>query len=237
MRSSGTWPRWRPPPGRTVTSGSGSRSTPCGPCLPGTWTTRWRALAGIDATAPVHIHVAEQRREVEKCLAWSGARPVAWLLDHAPVDARWCIVHATHMDEAEVLALARSGAVAGLCPTTEANLGDGVFSFAEYTRAGGRWGIGSDANVSVSPAAELRTLEYGQRLFRRERNVAAGARDVSTGRTLLDAAWAGGAQASGRDLGRIARGARADLVVLDPGHPHPGRPERRRPSRRVDLRG
>ncbi|MGD8319333.1 MAG: formimidoylglutamate deiminase [Gemmatimonadota bacterium] len=180
------------------------------------------AVAGlddVDASAPIHIHVAEQLREVEACLAWSGARPVAWLLDHAPVDARWCAVHATHMTGDETVALARSGAVAGLCPTTEANLGDGFFPLVAYQEAGGRWGVGTDAQVSVSPVAELRLLEYGKRLSLKARNVAAGGEDLSTARALLERAWDGGTQASGRPLGRLAPGARADVVVLDPEHP------------------
>jgi formimidoylglutamate deiminase len=176
-------------------------------------------LAGIDAGAPIHIHVAEQTREVEQCLAWSGARPVEWLLAHAPVDARWCLVHATHMTAAETAALAGSGAVAGLCPTTEANLGDGVFALPEFLDAGGRLGIGSDSNVSASPAEELRWLEYGQRLVARRRNVAARAPGASTGATLYSAALAGGARAAGRPIGAIAPGHRADLVALDPDHP------------------
>ena len=175
-------------------------------------------LGDVHPSAPVHIHVAEQRREVEACVRWSGARPVTWLLDHAPVDGRWCLVHATHMTPVETDAVARSGAVVGLCPTTEANLGDGVFPFAEYAEAGGRWGVGTDSHVSVSPVAELRTLEYGQRLTRQRRNVAAGS-DGSTGRALLEGAWGGGARACGRPLGRLERGFRADVVVLDPDHP------------------
>jgi formimidoylglutamate deiminase len=180
------------------------------------------ALAGLDGAlpgAPVHIHVAEQRREVEACLAWSGTRPVRWLLDHAPVDRRWCLVHATHVRPGELQALATRGAVVGLCPTTEANLGDGIFPFPTLRDAGGRWGIGTDSHVSTSPAAELRTLEYGQRLVREERNVAPGAVDASTGRTLLEGAWGGGARACGRALGKLEPGHRADVVVLDPEHP------------------
>ena len=123
---------------------------------------------------PVHIHVAEQMREVEDCVAWSGQRPVAWLLDHAPVDGRWCLVHATHMDGAEVAGLAASGAVAGLCPITEANLGDGIFAGPGFLAAGGRWGVGSDSNVEISAPGELRLFEYSQRLAGRVRNVVAG---------------------------------------------------------------
>ena len=172
-----------------------------------------------DPAAPVHIHVAEQVREVRACLDWSGARPVEWLLDHAPVDGRWCAVHATHMTGKEIRALAASGAVAGLCPTTEANLGDGVFPLASYLAGGGRWGVGSDSHASVSPAADLRMLEYSQRLTTHARNIAGGSGAHSTGRALLEGAWAGGARASGRRLGAIREGFRADAVVLDPDHP------------------
>lgn len=180
------------------------------------------ALGGYraaDPDGPVHIHVAEQQREVEGCLAWSGARPVAWLLDHAPVDHRWCLVHATHMDPDETRRLAASGAVAGLCPTTEANLGDGLFPLPSYLAAGGVFGVGSDSHVSVSPVEELRWLEYGQRLALRRRNVAAGREDRSTGRALLDGALRGGERALARGAGALAPGRRADLLVLDAGHP------------------
>ena len=131
----------------------------------------FEAATRLDARAPVHIHVAEQQREVDACLAWSGARPVAWLLDHAPVDERWCLVHATHMDREEVMGAARTGAVAGLCPTTEANLGDGLFELGAWMEEGGSLGVGSDSHVSVSPVEELRWLEYGQRLRTGARNV------------------------------------------------------------------
>lgn len=177
------------------------------------------AVHGLDPDAPVHIHVAEQLREVEACVAWSGARPIEWLLANAPVDERWCLIHATHVDPSEIEGIGTAGAVVGLCPTTEANLGDGVFPLVEYQAAGGRWGIGTDSHVSVSPVADLRLLEYAQRLVRRQRNVAAGQAHGSTGRALLDAAWAGGATACGRALGRLATGARADVVVLDEDHP------------------
>ncbi|HSR43385.1 MAG TPA: formimidoylglutamate deiminase, partial [Longimicrobiales bacterium] len=148
---------------------------------PNTLAAAVEAALGLDPTMPIHIHVAEQEREVEACLAWSGARPVAWLLDHAPVSRGWCLVHCTHLSDAEVERLAASGAVVGLCPTTEANLGDGIFPLADFLGSGGRFGIGSDSHVSVSPVEELRWLEYAQRLLRRERNVAPGARDASTG--------------------------------------------------------
>ena len=168
---------------------------------------------------PVHVHVAEQIGEVQDCLAIRHARPVEWLLDHAPVDARWCLVHATHLDDDEVRRLAASGAVAGLCPTTEANLGDGLFPLAAYLDAGGTIGIGSDSHISVSPIEELRWLEYGQRLVTRHRNVAATPSSPSTGETLLRHALAGGAQASGAGIGALAAGRRADLVVLDAASP------------------
>ncbi|MVT67895.1 formimidoylglutamate deiminase [Bradyrhizobium pachyrhizi] len=173
-------------------------------------------LAGAD---PIHIHAAEQVREVEDCSAWSGRRPVQWLLDHAPVDQRWCLIHATHMTEQEVTALARSGAVAGLCPVTEASLGDGIFSAREFLAAGGRFGIGTDSNVLVGVADELRQLEYGQRLKHRERNVLSGRPGTSTGRALFDQALAGGAQALAQTKAGLAPGARADIVGLDTAHP------------------
>lgn len=171
-------------------------------------------LDAVDPTAPVHIHVAEQQQEVDDCIAWSGARPVQWLLDHATVDARWCLVHATHLDAGEAAAVARSGAVVGLCPSTEANLGDGLFDVPRHLQAGGRWGIGSDSHASVDAAEELRLLEYGQRLVRRERNVLAtgGHRQIADG-LWLDAV-AGGASASGRPVGGLAVGQQADFVVL-----------------------
>lgn len=176
------------------------------------------ALDALDASAPRHIHVAEQTREVEDCLAWSGRRPVAWLLDEVALDGRWCLVHATHMEPAETEALARSGAVAGLCPTTEANLGDGLFDGPRYWAAGGAWGIGSDSHVSQSPLEELRLLEYGQRLRDRRRNVLRGAAP-GVGAELYRGALAGGAKALGRPIGQLAPGCRADLLVLDPETP------------------
>ncbi len=165
--------------------------------------------------APIHIHIAEQTAEVEECIAWSGQRPVQWLLDAMPVNAAWCLVHATHMDADEIRRLAASAAVAGLCPTTEANLGDGLFSAPEYLAAGGAFGIGSDSHVSSDPAEELRLLEYGQRLTTRQRNVLAGGPGGSTGQRLFDAARKGGAQALGQKMGLLAPGYRADFVVLD----------------------
>ena len=176
-------------------------------------------MLALRQDGPIHIHVAEQVKEVEDCLAWSGQRPVDWLLSHAPVDARWCLIHATHLDAAEVDALAATGAVAGLCPITEANLGDGVFEAPRFLAAGGRIGVGSDSNVEITASGELRLLEYSQRLARRGRNLLAAQPGASTGRSLYDAALSGGAQAAGRKLGRIEPGHRADLVVLDRAHP------------------
>jgi formimidoylglutamate deiminase len=180
------------------------------------------ALAGLhamDATAPVHIHIAEQTAEVDACLVWSGQRPVQWLLDHAAVDARWCLVHATHMSATESASAARSGAVAGLCPSTEANLGDGIFDAPTWLQAGGRWGVGSDSHACVNAAEELMLLEYSQRLATRQRNVLASAaqRSVATSMTLQ--AVAGGAQASARPVAGLAVGQQADMVVLDAQHP------------------
>ena len=180
------------------------------------------ALAGLttlDATAPIHIHIAEQTGEVEACLAWCGQRPVQWLLDHAPVDERWCLVHATHMTPEESFQAARTGAVAGICPSTEANLGDGIFDTASWMAGAGRWGIGSDSHACVNAAEELMQFEYGQRLALRERNVlsAEAQRCVATAMTL--AGVAGGAQASGRAVAGLAIGQRMDAVALDTAHP------------------
>jgi formimidoylglutamate deiminase len=172
--------------------------------------------AALEPAAPIHIHAAEQTKEVDDCLAWSGRRPVAWLLENMPVDARWCLVHATHLEKDEMRALAASGAVAGLCPTTEGNLGDGVFALAEYREAGGRYGIGGDSHVSRDPAEELRLLEYFQRVTKRKRNIVTSEQSLSVGTTLWREAAAGGAQALGRRMGAIAAGLRADLVVLEP---------------------
>ncbi|WP_158744008.1 formimidoylglutamate deiminase [Acidisphaera sp. L21] len=176
-------------------------------------------LAAIAPGTPLHIHVAEQTREVEDCLAWSGQRPVEWLLDHTAVDGRWCLIHATHMTEIEVTRLATTGAVAGLCPVTEANLGDGVFPGVSWQQAGGRIGVGTDSNVLIGAADELREMEYAQRLTGRARNVLAGVEGVSTGRALFDAALSGGARAMGCEQPILRVGAPADIVALDADHP------------------
>ncbi len=177
------------------------------------------AVTPLAAGGPIHIHAAEQVREVEDCLAWSGRRPVEWLLDEAGLDARWCLIHATHMTPAETQALAARGAVAGLCPVTEANLGDGTFPTRDYLAAGGRIGIGTDSNVLVGVAAELRQLEYAQRLALRHRNVLAAGEGASTGATLFRAALAGGAAALASGPAGLVAGASADIVSLDAGHP------------------
>jgi formimidoylglutamate deiminase len=176
------------------------------------------AVCAMAGAGPIHIHVAEQVKEVADCLAWSGARPVAWLLDHAPVDGRWCCIHATHMADQETEGLATAGAVAGLCPVTEANLGDGVFNAAAFRDYGGRFGIGTDSNIRLGVADELRQLEYAQRLLHRARNVTAVA-GGSTGRALFDGALAGGAVALQADGGGLAPGAPANVVTLDATHP------------------
>ncbi|MFM0435791.1 formimidoylglutamate deiminase [Paraburkholderia strydomiana] len=175
-------------------------------------------LGGLDGSAPVHIHIAEQTAEVDACVETEGARPVQWLLDRFDVDSRWCLVHATHVDANETLALAKSGAVAGLCLTTEANLGDGLFPAQEYLDAKGRIGVGSDSHIGVDWRAELRLLEYGQRLTRRQRNVLASAQMPYVADRLFDAALEGGAQATGRATGALQVGHRADWLVLDPNH-------------------
>ncbi len=205
-------------------------------------------VAGTRA-APVHIHVAEQERELRECLATRGGRPVEWLLANAPVDERWCLVHATHVGREEIAAVVGRGAVVGLCPTTEANLGDGLFPLGDFARAGGRFAIGTDSHVSRSPVEELRLLEYGQRLVTKRRGglgggSRGGAGSVSrddgagtaregarfgggsgggvlegAGGALLAHAWADGCRALGWEGGGVECGKRADLVVLDAGHP------------------
>jgi formimidoylglutamate deiminase len=166
-------------------------------------------LDAVPPAMPVHIHIAEQVGEVQDCVALRGARPVEWLLANADVDARWTLVHATHLDAAEVQGIAGSGATVAICPTTEANLGDGLFPLRAYLDAGGAWGIGSDSHISVSPVEELRWLEYGQRLHTRHRNIAVHADRPSVGEALLQDVAASAANATGfADTG--------DVLVLDP---------------------
>ncbi|MBK1698945.1 formimidoylglutamate deiminase [Rhodovibrio salinarum] len=167
---------------------------------------------------PVHMHLAEQQAEVDEVQAAHGQRPVAWLLDNAEVSARWCLIHCTQMTPEETRALAATGATAGLCPITESNLGDGTFDGTRWSEAGGAIAVGSDSNIRISLAEELRTLEYSQRLRDRNRAVLASP-ERSTGRYIFDAVCAGGAQAAGRESGAIQPGAWADLVALDTGHP------------------
>lgn len=176
------------------------------------------SLAAIAATAksancPMHLHIAEQQREVDQCLGYYERRPVRWLLENYDVDANWCLVHATHMDADEVKQLAASGAVVSLCPSTEANLGDGLFPLAAYLQHEGRMAIGSDSHVSINPFEELRWLEYGQRLVSQTRNIASR-RNAHVGRELFERAVDGGARACGLDKAGIAEGAVADLVTL-----------------------
>lgn len=169
--------------------------------------------------APIHIHIAEQTKEVAECRAWCGRRPIEFLLELGVVDAHWCLVHATHAAPQELLGMAQSRAVVGLCPTTEANLGDGLFPLESFLAAGGRFGIGSDSHVSIDPREELRTIEYVLRLWRERRVLSASAAAPNCGTFLYSAAAAGGAQALGLAAGAIVPGAPADIVVLDTDRP------------------
>jgi len=179
------------------------------------------AVVALAGDGNIHMHIAEQTREVDECLSWCGQRPIAWLLDAHPVDERWCLVHATHATGGELDQLAQRRAVIGLCPITEASLGDGIFPAVHWRSQRGRFGVGSDSNIMMDAAVELRTLEYSQRLAERARNVLAEGTSASTGRSLFDAALAGGTQAlqrTGRAVG-LAPGASLDLVTLAPEHP------------------
>jgi len=185
-----------------------------------------QVLANVPGHWPVHIHVAEQVAEVEQCQRFLGQRPVQWLLNHFEVNQRWSLVHATHMNTAETVALAKSGAVAVLCPSTEANLGDGVFPLPEYQAAGGRYGLGSDSNVELNPARECQCLEYGQRLLRQRRVIAGQASDIRpaksihAGDSLWHAASRGGWQSStGQVAAEGAVGQKANWLELDDAHP------------------
>jgi formimidoylglutamate deiminase len=165
-------------------------------------------------SGPIHIHISEQPKEVADIEAWLGARPVEWLLHNANVNSNWCLIHATHMTDDETTTMAKSGAVAGLCPITESNLGDGPFNGPTYLKAGGAFGVGSDSNVNISLTEELRTLEYSQRLRDVARNVLVVG-EGSVGATLYTGAAHGGARALGRNAGVIAEGKLADLVAID----------------------
>ena len=175
-------------------------------------------VVALAAGGPVHIHAAEQMKEVRDSLAFSGQRPVEWLLDNADVGANWCLIHATHMTDAETAALARSGAVAGLCPITEGSLGDGIFNGQVWLEAGGRYGVGTDSNIQIGAAGELRQLEYAQRLRSQQRNVMASAAGATTGRSLFESALAGGAAALAGGPPGLFVGAPADIVALDASH-------------------
>ena len=178
-------------------------------------------LNAVELDRVIHIHIAEQVKEVKDCIEWSGQRPVAWLYDHFSPTDNWCLIHATHMDPAETETVARSRAIVGLCPTTEANLGDGLFNAPEYWVRNGRWGIGSDSQISVSPIEELRWLEYGQRLITKSRNVLAGdtLEAMHTGAALYRQSLQGGAAACGIQAGALAPGHRADFLVIDDSSP------------------
>jgi formiminoglutamate deiminase len=178
-----------------------------------------RAVVAATPDGPIHMHAAEQIREVEDCVAWSGKRPVQWLLDEMQIGQRWCLIHSTHMTKDETQRLAQSGAVAGLCPLTESSLGDGFFNGPDFLENGGRLGVGTDSNIDIDAPAELRQLEYSQRLLHRGRNVMTTTEGESTGRRLFTQALAGGAQALQREAGAIAAEKRADFVVLDHNHP------------------
>jgi formimidoylglutamate deiminase len=175
-------------------------------------------LAAVDPKMPVHIHAAEQTGEVDHCLAWSGARPVEWLLANAPVSERWTLVHATHMTDTEAAGLAKTGATVALCPSTEGNLGDGFFNADAFLGAGGRFGIGSDSHVTANAAEELRWFEYGRRLQARKRTMSGGTGE-HVGAGLWLSAARNGSHPTGRRTGEIAVSARCDLVVLDIDHP------------------
>jgi formiminoglutamate deiminase len=166
-----------------------------------------------------HIHVSEQTREVDECLAAHRKRPIDLLCDTVEVDQHWCLVHATHADANEIGRIARTKAVAGLCPITEANLGDGIFLAKAYREYRGSFGVGSDSQIEINAPGELRQLEYSQRLSHRARNVLSSGNDKSTGRALYEGALSGGAQALSRNAGAIDVGRIADIVVLDDSHP------------------
>ncbi len=173
-----------------------------------------RQLEKLAPESPFHIHIAEQIGEVDEVMTAYGARPVKWLYDNHSVDERWCLIHATQMQPHETEMVATSKAVAGLCPMTEANLGDGIFDGVRYLNHGGRFGMGSDSNIRISLCEELRLLEYSQRLRHKARAVLA-TEDASTGRVLFEGAAKGGAQAAGRNSGAIEMGRLADLMALD----------------------
>jgi formimidoylglutamate deiminase len=174
-----------------------------------------KSFRRVNPDGVIHIHAAEQAQEVDGCMNWAGKRPVEWLLDHAPLDDKWCLIHCTHVNDQEILGLVQANVVVGLCPTTEANLGDGIFPLVAFDNAGGTFGIGSDSHITVNMFDELRWLEYVQRLVFRARTLIKTTEIPSVGGALFDKALRGGARAVGREMGRIEVGARADFVVLD----------------------
>lgn len=181
-------------------------------------------LSELDSKRVIHIHISEQQKEVNDSIAWSGQRPVEWLHNHIGLNDRWNLIHATHINEHELNAIANNKAIVGLCPTTEANLGDGIFPGAEFESLGGRWGVGSDSHVSLSIVEELRTLEYGQRLRDQQRNRLYRREQVSIGDNMFNQALLGGNQSCGVELG-LSVGNRADFMVLDDIHPFIGSSE------------
>ncbi|WP_187430486.1 8-oxoguanine deaminase [Roseobacter fucihabitans] len=178
-----------------------------------------KAYGAAFPTGPIHMHLAEQKAEVAEVEQLWGARPVTWALDHMGLDERWCLIHCTQMTSQETIALARSGAVAGLCPITESSLGDGIFDALRWLDHAGAIAIGSDSNIRISLSEELRSLEYSQRL-RDGTRAALASVEKSTGRCMYDAILQGGAQASKRDTGRIETGAWADMLALDTASQH-----------------
>ena len=172
-------------------------------------------LARSTADGPIHIHISEQQQEVNDCLSFTGKRPVEWLCDNVDVDENWCLIHATHINDNEIDQITNSGAVVGICPTTEANLGDGIFPLGKYLRNGGKIAIGSDSHISVSVIEELRLLEYGQRLIHQKRNISVDDDEIHTGANLYRKALQGSVNVSGFDNGAIEIGKRADIIVLD----------------------
>ncbi|KGJ90737.1 formimidoylglutamate deiminase [Colwellia psychrerythraea] len=169
----------------------------------------------LDKQAPIHIHISEQQKEVDDCLAHYGKRPVQWLLDNAELDQHWCLIHATHIDEAERKGIIAKQAIAGICPSTEANLGDGIFPTTEFLAENGTIAIGSDSHISVNPIEELRWLEYAQRLIKQQRAILASPEESSVGQNLWQQAAMGGAQSTNSNTGYLAIGKQADLLVLD----------------------
>jgi formimidoylglutamate deiminase len=172
----------------------------------------------LDGQAPIHIHIAEQQQEVDDCLAYYGKRPVQWLLDNVTLDRHWCLIHATHINQSERQGMIAAKAIAGICPTTEANLGDGIFPTTEFLAEQGTIAIGSDSHISVNPIEELRWLEYAQRLIKQQRAILANEHEASVGQNLWQQAALGGAQSTNSNTGCLAVGKQADLLVLNSEH-------------------